>query len=74
MCVIFMTNYFLVGGDVSVDSKMLLVTDFVNFKIKPTQSFRDAYMSRIYVCVYIVECSYVYEYLRFYIICFANDI
>jgi hypothetical protein len=54
-----------VRGDVSVDSEMLLMTDFVNLKIKLTQSFEDAYMDRIYVRVYIGECSYAYEYLRF---------
>jgi hypothetical protein len=27
--VVFMTNYFLVGGDVFVDSETLLVTDFI---------------------------------------------
>jgi hypothetical protein len=55
-----------VRSDFSVNSEMLLVTDFVNLKIKPTQSFKDAYMDRIYVRVHIGECSYVYEYLRFY--------
>jgi hypothetical protein len=40
MCVVFTANYFLVGGDVSViDSEMLLVTDFVNLKIKTGSIF-----------------------------------
>jgi hypothetical protein len=30
MGVTFMTNYFLVGGNVLIDSNTLLVTDFVN--------------------------------------------
>jgi hypothetical protein len=34
--VVFTVNYFLVGDDVSVDSEMFLVTDFVDLKIKPT--------------------------------------
>jgi hypothetical protein len=53
MSVIFMTNYFLVGGDVPVDSEALLVTDFVNLKIKPTQSFRGAHRGRVCVRVFI---------------------
>jgi hypothetical protein len=40
-----------VGDDVSVDSKTLLVTDFVNLKINPAQSFRCAYRVGFpYVC------------------------
>jgi uncharacterized protein YydD (DUF2326 family) len=35
MSLIFTTNYFLVGGNVSIDSEALLVIDFVNFKTKP---------------------------------------
>jgi hypothetical protein len=33
--------------DVLIDAFM--VTDFVNLKIKPTQSFRDVYRSRVHV-------------------------
>jgi hypothetical protein len=40
-------------GDVSDDSETLLVVDFVNIKIKPTQSFRDAHRGRICVRVFI---------------------
>jgi hypothetical protein len=40
-----------VVGDVSVDSKTLLMTNFVNLKIKLTQSFECAYRDR--VCVII---------------------
>jgi hypothetical protein len=43
MNVVFMSNYFFSGGDVPVDSETLLVTDFVNLKIKPTQSFEVAH-------------------------------
>jgi hypothetical protein len=48
---------------ISVDSDALLVTDFVNLKIKSDQSFRDAHKSRVCVYIYRVECLYVYEYL-----------
>jgi hypothetical protein len=50
----------LVGGDVSVDSETLLVTDFVNFKIKSSQFFRYAHSGRVCVgvCVYMfIEMS-----------------
>jgi hypothetical protein len=40
-----------VVDDVFVDSEMLFVTDLVNFKIKPVQSFKCANRDR--VCVYV---------------------
>jgi hypothetical protein len=42
-----------VGGDVPIDSKALLMTDFVNLKIKPPQSFEGAHRGRVYVRVFI---------------------
>jgi hypothetical protein len=42
-----------VGGDVPVDSEALLVTDFVNLKIKPAQSFGCAHKGRVCVRVFI---------------------
>jgi hypothetical protein len=44
---------FLVGDDVPVDNETLLVTDFVNLKIKPTQSFKDAHRDRVCVHIFI---------------------
>jgi hypothetical protein len=38
---------------VSVDSKSLLVIDFVNLNIKPTQSFEVAHMDRMYIYIFI---------------------
>jgi hypothetical protein len=55
-----------VGGDVSVDSETLLMTDFVNLRMKSVQSFRRTYRGRLCVCVYKTEYSYVYEYLYLY--------
>jgi hypothetical protein len=49
-----------VEGDVPVDSETLLVTDFVNLKIKPTQSFRGAHRGRICVCVFIGVSAHTY--------------
>jgi hypothetical protein len=40
-----------VGGDVSVNGETLLVTDFMNLKIKSAQSFGCAHRDR--VCVYM---------------------
>jgi hypothetical protein len=42
-----------VRGDVSIDSETLLVTDFVNLKIKLIQSFGCAHKDKMYVCVFI---------------------
>jgi hypothetical protein len=57
------------GGDVSVDSKTLLVTDFVNLKIKSAQSFGCAHRGRVCVRVFIGvsvhTCMSVYVYIAF---------
>jgi hypothetical protein len=42
-----------VRDDVLVDNEPLLVTDFMNLKIKPTQSFRGVHMGRVYMRVFI---------------------
>jgi hypothetical protein len=42
-----------VGGDVPVDSETILMTDFVNLKIKTTQHFRGTHKGRVYVRVFI---------------------
>jgi hypothetical protein len=44
---------FLVGGDVLIDNEAFLMTGFVNLKIKPIQSFRDAHRDRMCVRVFI---------------------
>jgi hypothetical protein len=46
-----------VGGDVPVDSETLLVTDFINLKVKPAQSFGCTHKSRVCVYVHRGECS-----------------
>jgi hypothetical protein len=52
MGVVFTANYFFSKKrlDVSVDGDTLLVTDFVNLNIKPTQSFEGAHRGRVCVC------------------------
>jgi hypothetical protein len=57
---------FSVGGDVSIDSETLLMTDFVNLKIKSAQSFEYTHIDKVCMCVYRDECSYVYTYLYLY--------
>jgi hypothetical protein len=42
-----------VGGNVPVDSEALLVTDFMNLKIKPAQSFGGAHRGKLCVRVFI---------------------
>jgi hypothetical protein len=60
---------FLVGDGVPVDSKTLLVTDFVNLKIKPAQSFRCTHKDRVCVRVCIGvsthTCMSIYVYTVF---------
>jgi hypothetical protein len=38
---------FSVVGDVSINSETFLMTDFINLKIKLTQSFRDAHKNKV---------------------------
>jgi hypothetical protein len=51
--VVFMINYFLVKDDVTIDNKTFLVADFINFKIKPAQSFRVVHRSKMCVHIFI---------------------
>jgi hypothetical protein len=44
---------FLLRDDVLVDSDALLVTNFVNLKIKSAQFFRDAHKDRLCVHIFI---------------------
>jgi hypothetical protein len=74
MCVAFTTNYFFSGRRRPIDSETLLVTDFMNLKIKPTQSFRGTHRNRVYVYVHMNECLYVYEYLCLYCVFFKRII
>jgi hypothetical protein len=49
-----------VGDDVPIDSsEALLMTDFVNLKIKSTQSFGGAHRDRICMCVFIDVSAYI---------------
>jgi hypothetical protein len=58
-----------VRGDVSVGSDALLVTDFVNLKIKLTQSFGCAYRSRMCVRIFIGLSAHR---LSMFVLCLKN--
>jgi hypothetical protein len=49
-----------VGCDVPVDSEVLLITDFMNLKINPVQSFGCAHNSRLCMRVFIGMSTYTY--------------
>jgi hypothetical protein len=49
---------------------MLLVTDFVNLKIKPAQSFRDGHTGKMYVRVFIEVSAHTYINIYVYTVFF----
>jgi hypothetical protein len=61
-----------VGDNVFIDSETLFVTDLVNLKIKPAQSFRSAHRGRIrvymFIGVSICVCTVFLKKLQFSII------
>jgi hypothetical protein len=59
ICVVFTTNYYFSGDDIPIDSEVVLMTDFVNFKIKPAQSFEGAHRDRMYVFIVISDRMYI---------------
>jgi hypothetical protein len=46
-----------VGGDVPIDSEAILVTDFINLKIKSAQSFGGAHKNRMYMHVFMLKST-----------------
>jgi hypothetical protein len=52
-----MANILLMVGDIFINNEIFLVTDFVNFKIKSDQSFRDTHKSSMCVDVFIIIVS-----------------
>jgi hypothetical protein len=58
MSVVLWLIIFLVEDDVYIDSDTLLVTDFMNLKIKPTQSFKYVLIGmNVHVWVFIKKAS-----------------
>jgi hypothetical protein len=59
-----------VGDAVFINSEtllVLLVTDFVNLKIKSVQSFKCAHKNKIYVRIFILVSAH--KYLHLYCVC-----
>jgi hypothetical protein len=54
----------------AVDSETLLVTDFVNLKIKPTQFSRGVHKNTIYITIFIGVDAHIYTniYYLYYVL------
>jgi hypothetical protein len=52
--------------NILIDNETLLVTDFVNLKIKPIQSFECAHRGRVCVSVFIRRV-HIYIYMSIYV-------
>jgi hypothetical protein len=61
MHIIFMINYSFSLCNFFVDSKTFLVINFINLKIKLTQSFRGAYIDRMCICVFIGMSAHTHK-------------
>jgi hypothetical protein len=53
-----------VGDNFPIDSKTLLVTDFVNLKIKPSQSFENVHKSTMRIHTFIVVNTRVSVFIK----------
>jgi hypothetical protein len=49
-----------VGADIIIDSNTLLVTDFMNLKIKPTQFFKGTHRDMMYMYIFIEVSDHLY--------------
>jgi hypothetical protein len=58
-----------VGDDIPVDSEVLLVTDFVNLKIKSAHSFGGAHRGMIYMCMFVELSAHTCMSITF-VLCF----
>jgi hypothetical protein len=56
----------LVGCDVPIDSETLLLSDFINLKIKLAQSFRCVQRDRVCVRVFIEVSDHMYMSIYIY--------
>jgi hypothetical protein len=52
-----------VKDDVFVDNDVFLVTDFINFKTKVAQFFKDVYKDRVYIHIFIKVSTHRYLHL-----------
>jgi prephenate dehydrogenase len=60
-----------VVGDVPVDSDVLFMTDFMNLKIKPVQSFRNVHKNRVSIHVFIGVSAHTYMSI-YVVLCFST--
>jgi hypothetical protein len=63
MCYIFLLIILSVGGVVPINSETFLMTNLINLKIKPAQSFKFTHRNRIYVYVFIRVSAHIYIYI-----------
>jgi hypothetical protein len=63
MSVAFTANYSFSERRRPIDSVTLLVTDFVNLKIKPTQSFRGVHRNMVYILIEVSDHTYINIYV-----------
>jgi hypothetical protein len=68
MSVIFTDNYSFSGRRRPINNESFLVTDFVNLKIKLTQSFKNIYRGKSYVYIFIGIGSHIYLNIYIYTI------
>jgi hypothetical protein len=59
MRIAFTVNYYFSGRRRPINNETLLMIDFVNLKIKSTQSFKCSHKNRVWVNTHI----YIYKYM-----------
>jgi hypothetical protein len=64
---VFTINILLGVDDVFIDNRMLLVTDFVDLKIKLSKSFRNTHRSMLYVHIFIWMSARIYMSIYFFL-------
>jgi hypothetical protein len=57
-----------VEDDIPIESETILVIDFVNLKIKLSQSFRCIHKDKMYVCMFIGMSNHIYIYMSICVI------
>jgi hypothetical protein len=62
-----------VRGDILVDSDVLLMTNFVNLKIKSTQSFGCAHIGKMCVHMFIEVSAHMHISIYVYTVFLKND-
>jgi hypothetical protein len=63
MGIVFTVNYYFSGRRRPINNETLLMIDFVNLKIKSTQSFKCSHKNRVYIHVFIGVNTHIYIYI-----------